>query len=424
MRIPTPKALRWTCAIAILLVSRQSFGGAYALTPYLGDMYRSGAGATAAADDASTVFNNPAGMNRLDGRRLTVEAQLYLPSSVFTDAGSTDINGAPLTGNNGGDAGTNTFIPALYYTHRMNDRWALGLSINAPFGLSSKRNRDWVGRYQYIETGIKTLNINPGASYRISDAWSFGFGLNAQYAKAKQSSAIDFGQSFGPPQSADGYLDLEGDDWGYGYNLGVLFSHGKLRLGLTYRSKIDYKLSGTADFTKPAGVPGFNDTSAIVPLVMPEMAAIGFYYQLSDAFAVMANGTWTRWSRVDKLVVDFQNGQPDISIPRNFRDTWRWAIGFDYRLAPKWRLQWGAATAKSAVPDSTYNGSIPTTDAYWVTLGAQYTYSPTLGFGFGFNHIIFKNRDVNHTGSTFGDTLRGTLDPGLDVIGAQVHWKM
>jgi len=387
-------------------------------------MYRSGAGATAAGDDASTVFNNPAGMSRLNGRRLTVEAQVYMPSSVFTNTGSTDATGAPLTGNSGGEAGSNTFIPGLYYTRRMNHRWALGLSINAPFGLSSKRNRDWVGRYQYIETGIKTLNINPGASYRIDDAWSFGFGLNAQYAKAKQSSAIDFGLlGGGAPQSSDGYLDLEGDDWGYGYNVGVLYSQGPLRLGLTYRSKIDYKLSGTADFTKPTGFPGFNDTPAIVPLVMPEMAAIGFYYQVSNDFAVMANGTWTRWSRVDKLVVDFQNAQPDLSIPRNFRDTWRWAIGFDYRVAPKWRLQWGAATAKSAVPNSTYNGSIPTTDAYWVTLGAQYTYSPALGFGFGVNHIIFKNRDVNNTGS-FGDTLRGTLDPGLDVIGAQVHWRL
>ena len=431
----------WGFAMLIVLASPVCDAD-YSLTPYLGDSFRSGAGRSAAADDAATVFNNPAGISRLDGPRLTVDAQLYLPSSTFSNAGSTDTTGAAITGNDGGDAGNDTFIPGLYYSRRLDERWSWGVSVNVPFGLSSHWNRNWVGRYQNIKTGIKTLNISPAATYRIDDAWSVGVGLDAQYAKADLSNAIDFGVvclsqaspstcsslGMGAPQSADGLVELEGDDWGYGYNLGVLYSHGKLRLGATYRSKISYTLTGNANFTNPpqaaAFSPAFTDTKASVPLTLPEVASFGVYYQSTPRLAIMGNATWTRWSRMDKLTVHFQNpAQPDQSYARNWRDTWRWSLGFDYRLDPKWRLQWGGAYAPSAIPDSTYDASVPTSDAYWLSAGAQYAYSPTFGFGFGLTHIFFQNRDVNHTGA-FGDTLRGTVHSTLDIVGAQLHWRM
>ena len=414
----------------------------FALTPYLGDMYRAGAGRSAAADDASTVFNNPAGMDQLDGRQLMLDSQLYLSSSTFSNNGSTDVTGAPLTGGNGGDAGTNTLLPGLYYTNRLNSAWAFGVSVNVPFGLSTQWDQAWVGRYQAIRTGIETLNINPAVSYRINDAWSVGAGVSAQYAKAKLSSAIDFGvlclavqapatcASLGlpGPQSADGLIDLKGDDWGYGFNLGALYARDKIRFGVSYRSSIDYTLTGDAKFTNPpqaaAFAPAFTNTKARVPLTLPDVASAGLYYQASDSLAVMTDLTWTRWSRFNELKVEFDNpAQPTQVYRRDWHDTWRFALGFDYTLNPKWRLQWGAAYADSAIPDSTFDPSIPTSNAYWLTVGARYAYSKSLGFGFGVNHIIFTSRSIDHTGA-FGDTLRGTVDSHLDVLGGQILWRL
>ena len=67
------------------------------------------AGAAATAEDASTVFYNPAGMSRLEGTQITVGGHLIDLSAKFSNSGSTNAwrqgYGTSPTGGNGGDAG-------------------------------------------------------------------------------------------------------------------------------------------------------------------------------------------------------------------------------------------------------------------------------------------------------------------------------
>jgi len=88
------------------------------------------AGGAAGAEDASTVFFNPAGMSRIDGNQVAVAAHAIKPSSKFKDGGST---GAALqtAGGNGGDAGDWALVPNAYATTRINEALHFGIGVNS-----------------------------------------------------------------------------------------------------------------------------------------------------------------------------------------------------------------------------------------------------------------------------------------------------
>ena len=123
---------------------------------------------------------------------------------------------------------------------------------------------------------MQTININPSLAWKVNAVISLGGGVNIQYAKAELSNAIDFSTvclgsipaaliaaACGPggftiPGNAarDGAVHVEGNDWSYGFNLGIMFQFSaRTRIGLAYRSKVSHDLEGDADFTLPAGLP-------------------------------------------------------------------------------------------------------------------------------------------------------------------------
>jgi len=74
----------------------------------LGSAY---AGGAAQAEDASTIFFNPAGLALLDHGELQIGGQFISPNANFQNQGSrlvapgTPFNNEPLTGGNGGNGG-------------------------------------------------------------------------------------------------------------------------------------------------------------------------------------------------------------------------------------------------------------------------------------------------------------------------------
>src|SRR5450830_334633 len=139
------------------------------------------AGGAASAEDASTVFFNPAGMSRLSGKQIAVAVHDITPSAKFsgTGASGTDM---------GGDAGGSTFVPNAYFTMEMQPNLKMGVGVNAPFGLQTEYDAAWVGRYQAIKSKIKTINVNPSIAYQVNDALSVGAGLDYQHISGELSS--------------------------------------------------------------------------------------------------------------------------------------------------------------------------------------------------------------------------------------------
>lgn len=391
---------------------------------------------SAAAEDASTIFFNPAGLTRLTGSSVAGAGYYIFPSAIFQNQGSTIVTGAPLTGSNGGDAGVNVFVPNLYAAWELSDRVKIGLGINSPFGLKTNYNGDWVGRYQAVNSELTTININPTLAAKLTDNLSVGIGVNLQYAEAELSNAIDFGLvGFGAglrtrPQGSDGFVKLTGNDWSWGYNLGVLYEPSrKTRIGLAYRSSIAHELQGDANFTVPATATAltatgrFTDTGAKTALDLPETVSLSAYHQLSPRLAATADVTWTNWSRFKELRVQFDNPiEPDSVQPENWHDAFRYSLGINYALSNAWELRAGVAYDESPIDDKYITPRIPDNNRTWVTIGASYKASDSLSFDIGYAHLFVDDAEINQESTTSG-TLRGKFDNQVDIVGVQLNWR-
>jgi len=442
------------CTVAIFLAlfllcisTGSAMGAGFALIEQsvsgLGNAY---AGGAASAEDATTVFFNPAGMTRLGGQQASLAAHVIIPSAKFTNEGSTYVLGGPLLGGNGGDGGVAKLIPNAYYTIKVNDRLSLGLGVNAPFGLATDYDHDWAGRYHAWKSEVITVNFNPSVAYKVTEQLSVGAGINVQYFKAKLSNAIDFGAldflgKLGlpagalhlTPQKADGSVSLEGDSWGVGYNLGLLYEFTKnTRAGVAYRSRIKQKLEGDAEFSDvPAGlapVPVFKGTGVKADITTPDTLSMSVFHNFTPQWSIMADVTWTNWSLLKELRVRFDNpNQPDAVTTENWQDSWRYSLGLTYLPNSKWLLRAGIAYDTAAVADAEHRTPrIPDADRFWTAIGMGYKVSQAVSFDLGYAHLFISDSRIDQapTGeNAVRGGLQGTYDSHIDIISAQLNMR-
>ena len=140
------------------------------------DIGLASAGYAARAEDASTLFKNPAGMSRLEGTQLQGGLQLTYGSVSFTPNGAT----SPRLGNDGGGNAIGA-LPAAsgFFVYDLSDRWKVGLGLFNYFGLAEKYNDNWVGRYYVQNSALLGITLMPTVSFKATDWLSIGAGLNA-----------------------------------------------------------------------------------------------------------------------------------------------------------------------------------------------------------------------------------------------------
>jgi long-chain fatty acid transport protein len=421
----------------------------------LGNAY---AGGAASAEDATTIFYNPAGMTRLKGREFIASFHVIEPSVRFNNTASTispSFGGAALTGNDGGDAGVTGFIPNLYYSQELQNGYWVGLGINAPFGLSTIYDNNWKGRYQAVESKIATLDINPSLAYRFNERFSIGGGLNLQYIDAKLTQAVDYtavclsvfggvtcttqGLGAATLQSASttGYSDNTASDWGTGYNAGLLYEFSpQSRVGLAYRSKIKYKATGEGDFTVPSAVSSagggvgptisaiFADAAITSYITMPETLSLSGYQQFNEHWAIMADVTRTRWSRIPEVRINFNNSLKSDSVERlSWKDSTRYSVGASYLFNARWTWRTGIAYDQTPIYETTdRTPRLPDNDRRWLSFGASYKGSSGMSVDVGYAHLFVSNTPIDRTG-VLGDKLLGSYQYQVDILSAQLGWN-
>jgi len=449
--------------IAALLFSTHSTATAasFALdehgTSGLGTAY---AGGVAGAEDASTVWWNPAGMVLLKSRQLAISSAVIFTNFDVVDQGSTLnplLGGGPIPGRDGNTDQTG-LVPSLYYVTPLNDRITLGLGVDAPFGLATKYRAGWFGRYQALESDVFSLNANPNLAFKVTDKVALAVGVNAIYFRVKLTSAIDqsavclglegggvfpmgtcasAGLMTPGNRATDGRAKVEVDDWGFGFNLGTMITPtDNVRFGLTYRSKIDINSDGDGDFndmsplfTNPL-VNLFTDTNAAVNINLPASAAAGIFYQLNPRWAIMADITWTDWSTLPEVRVQFDNpNQPDAVESLNYNDSFAYRIGLHYQYNDHWKFRLGVAFDESAMPNKKFaTPRVPTGDRTWIGIGANYTLSPRWTVDVGYAHLFYDTIKFDRTLETeippANATLRAkTDDESTDIFGVQFTWR-
>ncbi|MBI3044601.1 MAG: outer membrane protein transport protein [Betaproteobacteria bacterium] len=379
------------------------------------------AGGAAAADDASVAWYNPAAMTLLPaGRQVAGALHALRPSFKFQNQGSTGVYAAAGTGD-GGDGGDWNFVPNAFFTTDINPRWRFGLALNVPFGLKTDYDNGWRGQLTALKSEIKSVNINPSVGFKLNDQVSLGFGVSVQRIEADLTSFAG---------AAAGIATLGADDTGYGFNLGFAANASpSTRFGATYRSSIDYDLEGTATFSGPAGP--LLGSGIRADLKVPDSASLSVFHKLNPKWELMGDITWTGWSSVKQLVIVRTSatgagaaaGSTLSTLLFNWKDTWRFGVGANYRMNDRTKFRFGVALDETPTNDVDRTPRLPDQDRTWVAVGMQYRLSKAGVLDLGYAHEFVKDARVNNTVPGFATCaagcLTGSFDNEADIFSVQ-----
>ncbi len=385
----------------------------------LGNAY---AGASAVAEDASTIFFNPAGMTYLEGRQIVGALHVIKTNGDFDDKDKTsEPAGTRPLGGEGGEIGSLAAIPNFYYKQDISDQLKVGIGVGTPFGLKTEYDKNWLGRFQAIKSELKTVNINPSLAWKLNDQWSFGFGVSAMWAQAELTSAVNLG-------AAESSINNKGKDWGFGYNLGAIYQvTPDTRLGLAFRSKVEQHLKGDArsPFTTLNGIPGRTlNTDITADLTLPETLSFSSFSRLDERWDLLADVTWTRWSQFKTLTIMRDNGSNAMlgSTEEHWNNTLRYSVGVNYRYTDTLKLRTGVAYDEEAIDNNHRTARIPGNDRIWLSLGASWQYSPQTKFDVGYAHLFIKEAriyDDQRTAVPSRGLIAGKYDGSADILSMQ-----
>lgn len=380
----------------------------------LGNAY---AGSAAVAENASTIYFNPAGMTQLKGSEVSIGMSAVGTSFKFSDHGSS----AGLLGGtgNGSDAGGWGYVPNGYFSTAVSKHLSVGVGLGAPYGLKTEYTSPWLGAAQSTRFDVKTYNINPSVAYRVNDMVSLGAGLSWQRLMAEyvRLVAVNTATNVASP------LKLTMDGNSGGWNVGALFNLSpSAKLGLSYRSAISYDIKGNIEVSGPsAPTNAALSGGANASLKVPDVFIVSGTQQLSDKWQLLEDLSWTGWSNIPKLDVLRTSGALAQTLDTDFRDTWRVAVGATYQYKESTKLKFGMAYDQTPVRnDSTRMVSLPDNDRTWLSFGSQWmpTKGTTLDLGITYLFIPDAGIDNNQAAQGRG-RITGNYTNSAWILGAQ-----
>ena len=396
------------------------------------------AGAAAAAEDASAISVNPAGIARLTSPQVVGNATFASPYLPFTDQGSILPSGAPI-GSGEDNGGAFVLLPSFFFASPLPYGFSAGVGLFPSFGLATEYGSNWIGRYNAQSSEVTSLDLAPTLAYRALPWLSFGISPVARYTKVKFTNAIDFG-SIGAglgipgavPGGSDGGAKVKVSAWSFAFNGGVLIEPtDRTRVGIAYFHNDAAKVTGSARFARSpigdviAAVSGaFTNTDASSLINLPDHANFGIVQSLTPDLDVRAGLTWTQWSSFKEERIVFANpNQPDSVMPENWRDTVTLSLGGNYRVSPALVVRAGFAYDETPIPDAAHRDArLPDSDRYTAAIGAGYTLTPSTTIDFAYQHV-FGTSVALRPPSTVGDQLIGTTDLSADIVALQVTYR-
>ncbi|WP_162261781.1 outer membrane protein transport protein [Bosea sp. Root381] len=394
-----------TVSVAALLAAGAASASSFAIrsgqsAEGLGMAY---AGAASGGIGMGSMAWNPATITMFPGRNSNWNFTYLYANGDYQPTRPTTVGGVPIqalggsplgTGNIGGDG---AFIPASYSNWQLTDRFWIGLTTGAPFGLRSKPENQFYGGQIYGRSAkLGSYNVSPTIGYKVNDWLSVGAAFQIQYLKTtlKTATGASIFQAVGP--SAPSQI-LKGDSIDYGFRVGATLTPWQgTTIGLAYRSSIRQTLDGT--ISTVAGV-----TPIKANLNLPDSVVVGLSQVINDQWQAHLGVEWTNWSRFRRIpIVNENTGTPFPGLPSlNFEydDSWYFSAGLEYKYNRDLTLRAGVAYELSAVNDTNRTVFISDNDRLWLSAGASYQVMEKLKLDVGYTYIHVNKATVNYGGT-------------------------
>jgi long-chain fatty acid transport protein len=410
-------------AVGFSALSLDTFAAAFQLSEHSASgLGRAFAGDAAIAENASVIARNPALMSQFSTNQLTFVGTYIKPDVSLMGESAPAYSSADALDDD--SIAPEAVIPAAYYVMPINDKFAVGFGLFSNFGLATEFDEDYAAGQLAGKTEIVTVNFNTSVSYQVNEQLTLAAGLNFVYADATITRHLgdlsNYYASLGVTYPADAeVVDLEGDDTGVGYNLGIAYDYDEnSRFGLHYRSKVDITFDGTYNNElSTAGVlPGQ------VSIELPAGAEFSGSHQLDEKWGVHYSVVWTDWSSFERLeaFVPTQD-DPIFEKEENFSDSFRYAIGADYQVNTEVKLRAGIAYDETPTDSDLLSISIPDTNRLWLTAGGNYTFSNSSSIDVGVSLVRGQKRTFTETDDSNGE-WEFSSEGNAFIIAAQYNY--
>ncbi len=367
----------------------------------------------AVADNASAVWYNPAAMTGLEGTNLSLGSVMVYPTMKHEFAGGSDSIAKVM------------HVPPYFYaTHKLNDKWALGLGFNAPFGLSTNWNTVSHAADVATLSDIKTYNYNLNGAYKLNDKISFGLGVDYASLDATLDRMVGSNE-----------MKLTGDGTGWGYNAAAFYKHNdKLTFGANFRSPVKINVDGRA---KVAALGASGNNSATTKITLPDTFQIGAAYKANEKWLVSATADYTDWATYHALIVKSNTitalttylnsvtpgGYPisnTVNEQKDWSSVWALRAGTEYNYSEAWKLRAGAFYDFNPVSEKHFDTLIPDSDRVAVSIGAGYTKN-SITVDVSYAYLMFVDRTIsNNLNST---TVNGKYKASAQLPSIGVSYK-
>jgi long-chain fatty acid transport protein len=357
------------------------------------DTGMAGAGRAAMALDAASLAANPAAMGGLPRGTVTMAAMPLKLDFDFQGAGDTPAHAT-------NEDGINT-VPALYAVHR-SDRLTWGIGAYSYLGLSFDAGNQWAGRRVVEKAGLATFNIAPAVAWSATDRLTVGAAIAAQLAEpeariAVANDAIYFGPPVGLP---DGQLELSGDSWAAGGQLGLLYApRDNLRVGLAWTAPVDHSagFDVEANGLHPVLAPLLPaDGDARIVFTLPQQLLLGVTHRAGDDTTLSLGLSWQDWSTFGESRLMLA-GQSSPVFASGLRDTWGAAIGVRQPMAQQWTASAGVNYESSPAPDGGVPAYFPVAEQWRIAAGAERSISDALRLRAEMSVVLQGDADVAQT---------------------------
>jgi len=413
----------------LLMCSTAQAGGISLYEVGTADVGLASAGASSRAQDASTIFTNPAGMTRLSGDQITLGTQL-----LYGDVGfSIDQGTTPALGSNDGGNPVG-WLPGggLFYSHSISDDLKVGVAVTGNFGSVIEYDPGWVGRYRAQEGTLIGYSLLPTIAWRVNDKLSLGASLHAMYGTFDNKVAIN--NIFGP----DGRLLLDDTQWAFGANLGLLYEvNDGTRFGLTYKSsiKLDFQSRTHWEGLDPVlsallRSQGLLDANIDLGVTVPQEVSASFYHETSPRWAVLGSVGWQQWSKFGEVEVGVDTNNPiALTTQLEFDDTWHFAGGVQYKLSDTWLLNAGIAHDSGFQDSNNVALALPVNSAWRFGIGGQKQQSEKFNWGWSLEYLTGGTIKSNISGSVpvilggRGNVVGSFNDSQFIFLAANLNWK-
>ena len=360
------------------------------------------AGRASSAEDATTLYGNPAGMSRLSGINLSGNA-----TYIFVPADIENTSGFPNTGTNDGDMIPPQWVGSSFATLQVNDVLTAGIGMYAPFGLATNYEDSFQGRYFGDKSKVKTFAIQPTASLRLNDRFSLGAGLVISKIEGTLSKYIT-------PLAPGSHVLIRGDDMSHSFNLGALAEiSDSTRVGVTFHSRTRYQLAGTTHVSNLAAIGGSADYPASLDIATPASWDLSITHKASPTLTVHGLLSQTGWGVLDELVIKNAGAPGALAVAKeelHWGTTWLYSLGAEWRYSDAITLRSGIGHDETPIDGAYRSVRVPSADRDYISFGLGWRWDERTSFDLSYSFLKEDTAHINRTenGLTYTADFKGS----------------